>query len=331
MNLFDSIVGRVARGAPIPLPLALALGACTPVTRIGMWRRARMPRHRVNAYVVSIGNITAGGTGKTPAVIERAQIELARGRRVAVLTRGYAAPSGNTPFDSPELGDRAVYHALGDEAALVLQKVPGVIVIKNADRVEAAQRAVQKYGCDLLILDDGFQQLRLERNEDVVMIDATSPFGNGRLVPRGILREPITGLTRATHLVLTNADRATNLDAVREQLAALAPHAPIRTTRHAPVAVRNLSSGERHPIEWLRGQSVTAVCAIAYPERFTQSLESLGACVRDVMTARDHAPVELMLKIAQPPILITEKDAARLTSTPPRNTYALEIELRDLS
>ncbi len=331
MRVIRGIAGRIRRGDRIPAPIALALSVCTPAVRVGMGLRKLRRVHRVDARVISFGNITAGGTGKTPAVIERALAEIAAGHRVAVLTRGYAAPSGARPADSTDLRGESAYEALGDEAALILQKVAGVIVIKNADRVAGARRAIDHHQCDVLLLDDGFQYLRLARDEDVVLIDATKPFGNGHLLPRGILREPPTALGRATHVIVTHADAAADLHELDARIRELAPHAPIRHTRHAPVALRNLATGERVPLEWLRGQTLSVACAIAEPGRFMKTIEHLGARIEKAATAPDHAPIEPALSLLSGTIIITEKDAARLSSPQSNDTYAMEIELKDCS
>ena len=167
-----------------------------------MWCRLQCPRTRVNARVISFGNITAGGTGKTPAVIERARQEVASGRKVAVLTRGYGSQSKESLIVANESSED-LYLRIGDEPALIARKVPRAIVIKCADRVLAAKTAIDEHGCDTLIMDDGFQHVRLERDENIVLIDAANPFGNGHLLPRGILREPLHALKRATHFILT--------------------------------------------------------------------------------------------------------------------------------
>lgn len=330
MNTDKRLADRVRDGDPIPAPIALLLTALTPVQRLGMAARKLRPVQRVNARVISFGNITAGGTGKTPAVIERARKEIAAGHRVAVLTRGYAAPSGSTPYDSANLGGLSPYAALGDEAALILQKVPGVVVVKNADRVAGARRAIM-LGCDTLILDDGFQQLRLARDEDIVLIDATNPFGNRHIIPRGILREPPGALARATHIIVTRADQCADLPALQARLRELALQSAFRTTIHAPVALRDLATGETHPLESLRGKSVTALCGIGNPNSFVATLRSLGAAVEHVVAKPDHVPASENDLGASELVVMTEKDAIRGGLPRRKNLFALEIELRDLN
>jgi len=328
MKFFPDLARRIRQGDAIPAPLALALTACTPAVRIGMAARKRRRVHRVKARVISFGNITAGGTGKTPAVIERAQLELAAGHRVAVLTRGYAAPSGNRPGDSTQLQGASPYKALGDEAALILQKCPGVIVVKNADRVAGAQRAIE-LGCDTLLLDDGFQYLRLARDENIVVIDSTSPFGNEQLIPRGILREPLPELRRATQIVLTRADQAHDLAALTARLRTLAPGIPLRTTLHAPTALRNLATGTKQALTTLRGQHVVAMCGIGNPESFAATLENLGAIIDGLVATSDHTSARKSEISTAGLLITTEKDAVRADLPLRSNILILEIALAD--
>jgi len=329
MSSKKPLADRVRDGDRLPAPIALALSALTPVQRVGMAFRRMQKVHRVNACVISFGNITAGGTGKTPAVIERALREIATGRRVAVLTRGYAAPSGSQSADSTDLGGATPYHALGDEAALILQKVPGVIVIKNADRVAGAQRAIERHNCDTLILDDGFQQLRLAREEDIVLVDATKPFGNGHLLPRGILREPPSAIARATHLIITRADQCHDLPALQAKLRELAPNAPLRTTIHAPIALRNVASGKTLPLESLRDRETVVFCGIGNPQSFLATLTGLGAKPSKIIAEPDHAALNGTDLPVNDWIVTTGKDAARTFSPVPENLYALEVTLQD--
>lgn len=329
MSAFDDLAGKVRRGEPIPLPLDLLLAAGTPVVRAGMFLRSLKPKTKVNARVISIGNITVGGTGKTPAVIERARAEIAAGRKVAVLTRGYGAPN-TAPIEPIEPGAnlRGAWKTYGDEPVLIAAKAPGVIVVKCRVREAGARWAIEEHGCDTLILDDGFQYVSLHRDENIVLVDATNPFGNGHLLPRGILREPVESMRRATDIVVTRADYACNLDSLLKRIRSIAPDAHVRVTVHKPVRLRRLNDGGEEPLTFLRGREVDMACAIANPEAFEKTLVDLGASIRDRRVFPDHKPFNADALDGSVPTIVTEKDAVRLESPPP-NVYALEIELSD--
>jgi tetraacyldisaccharide 4'-kinase len=327
MIVFHALAERVRRGESIPAPLAALLTSLTPFVRLGMAWRLRQPRVRVDARVISFGNITVGGTGKTPAVIERAREELAAGNRVAVLTRGYGTASQQNPFLVK--GDSALAAQVGDEPALIARKAPGVVIAKGPDRVAAARAAIDRYGCDTLILDDGFQYVRLERDENVLLIDSCNPFGNGRLIPRGVLREPILHAGRATTVILTRCDQAGDLARLRAQVEALCPYAPIRETWHAPASLWRVSDGEEVPLEHLHGMRVRAACAIAHPEAFFRTLESLGAVLTERLACADHSRIPESALAGSAMLVTTEKDAMRMERAP-ENVYALGIELRTL-
>ncbi|MDX9972051.1 MAG: tetraacyldisaccharide 4'-kinase [FCB group bacterium] len=327
MKHLHHLAKKIRKGEKIPAAWGALLTALTPITRLGMQLRLARKRTRVKAHVVSFGNITAGGTGKTPAVIERARAETLAGRRVAVLTRGYGTGDSSIFAVGPDEPDSPEWaRVLGDEPALIRRRVPGVAVVKGADRVAAAQLAVERFGCDVLILDDGFQYVLLERDENILLIDATNPFGNGRLIPRGILREPLIALSRATHFVLTRCDQASDLGGLLRTLEKLAPGRPIRKTRHAPVALRRLSDSASLPLETLRGRAIAAACAIGNPDAFFATLERLGARLVETYPYRDHSSFTVTSAY---PIVITEKDAVRLANAP-ENIWALEIALEDV-
>ena len=328
---------RVRKGEPIAAPLAALLTCATPVTRIGMWLRFRKPVVTVPAHVISFGNITAGGTGKTPAVIERAKAEIARGHRVAVLTRGYGSKqTSKTPVvyhsESDDLPPRRLAELLGDEPAMISQQAPGVFVVKCPDRVLGAQVAIKEHDCDVLLLDDGYQYVRLARDENILMVDATNPFGNGRLLPRGILREPLDALRRATSAILTRCDLATPAaithidDILRQHVADL----PIRHTFHAPECIVRLSCGCVSPLETLKGREIAAVAGIANPEAFYATLELLGARIIRHITVPDHGHFAPGLIPTDHFVITTEKDAMRMSEIG-ENVHALRISLRDWS
>lgn len=335
MTLVQDLFEKVRNSEPIPAPIAALLTAATPVQRLGMWLRLRGPRERVDARVISFGNITAGGTGKTPAVIERVWQELAAGHKVAVLTRGYGAKKAlRDPLVVAGTDAASMWESVGDESALIARKAPGVVIAKSADRVAAAKEAIERFGCDTLILDDGFQYVRLERDENVAVIDATNPFGNGRLVPRGILREPVRALERATHVILTRYDVVDRMDGMdrglAEALRRCCPEAPVRRTRHAADALWRVCNGEEVALEELRGKTVTAVCAIGNPGGFYRTLEGLGAVVAARRAFRDHAMIPRDALVVDGIVVTTEKDAVRMADAP-GNVLALGITLRDVS
>ena len=225
--------------------------------------------------VVSVGNLTLGGTGKTPLVAWVASSCLAHGRRPAIVSRGYAAARGET----------------SDEAAELARILPGVPHLADRDRAAAARRAAA-HGADVVVLDDGFQHRRLARDLDIVAIDATDPFGCGRVFPRGLLREPLSGLRRARAIVLTRADE---VDAERRDaiLAALAVAHGARTppvwaqARHAPQRLRT-AAGREVPLDTIRGRRVVGLSGIGNPAAFRRTLSDAGAEVVEFRAFPDH-------------------------------------------
>ncbi len=330
MNYVEGLKARLRQGQPLPLPIDTLLRGLVPFFQAGMrWRLSR-PCVRVDARVISFGNITVGGTGKTPAVIERAQREIQAGHTVAVLTRGYGTPNPGLPVVVPPRSDHPGLSAkIGDEPALIARCVSDAFIIKSPDRVAGARMAVHQCGCDTLILDDGFQYVMLERNENVLVIDASCPFGNGRLLPRGTLREPVTALSRATSLLLTRCDQARDLTATILRLRELCPAIPIRKTWHAPGSLWRLSDGAESALATWKGRKVNVACAIGHPEAFFRTVESLGMVIGERKVFPNHRGFSLE-GLSGAPIIMTEKDAVRLVKAPPE-TYALGIRLMDFA
>jgi tetraacyldisaccharide 4'-kinase len=278
-------------------------------------------------FVVSIGNLTAGGTGKTPAVIMLAQWALKQGYRVAVLTRGYGRLSKAKVL---EVSDGEVIKVdsreSGDEPYLLAKKLTGVPIIISSKRFTAGSFAHRKFGANFFILDDGFQHLGLKRDLDLVLIDAMSPFGNGHLLPWGPLREPIDQLARAGALILTrfsnqNATQRTTL-LLNEKF----PGMPIFRADHKPEKVVFPALNESHKPDFLKGKRVLGFAGIARPEVFRETVAKLGAHLVYFKDFKDHhrfRPTEIkyLIKVKEEIgaqyLLTSEKDWARMTTFAP--------------
>lgn len=229
---------------------------------------------RVDVPVISVGNLTAGGTGKTPCVEFLAR-ELRRlDLQVAILSRGYGSDAGRN-----------------DEALVLEENLPDVPHLQGADRVALAKTAIEELESEVLLLDDGFQHRRLDRDLDVVLVDATDPFGGGYLLPRGLLREPLASLSRADVIVLTRCDQAdaATLAGLRRRLDRAAPGTPVVESDHRPLHLLDADGGEE-PLDRLRGRPVAAFCGLGNPEAFRRTLLGLGCTVVDFRVYPDHHP-----------------------------------------
>jgi len=293
----------------------------------------------VTARVISIGNITAGGTGKTPATIYFARRLVEEGQTVVVLSRGYGR---STPPDEPFVvsdGKNILLSPMeaGDEPYLIAKKLPHVPVVVCGKRVKGARVAVEKFSPDIIILDDGFQHIALSRDEDIVVVDCTMPFGFGRLLPRGLLREPLRALKRATAFLLTHADERDDGHIV-DTLKKINPAGDVLKSRHRPVRLRNLKDDAVLECNSLSGERVLALSSIGNPNAFEETLRKLGADVVCGLRFRDHHwyaddDLEKIRATAQESgvkyVVTTEKDGVRLTLPGglPENSLALEVEL----
>jgi tetraacyldisaccharide 4'-kinase len=242
------------------------------------WRNRRYDRahtvtRRVGVPVISVGNLTLGGTGKTPFVKWIAGWLGRQDVRVAIVSRGYGATRGRPNDEAMELAD----------------SLPGVPHLQSADRVAAALRAVSEHGAEVIVLDDGFQHRRLARDLDIVLLDASRPFGFGHVFPRGLLREPASGLARANVVCLSRADMVDEptRQEIRDTVAGLAPRAIWCELVHVPLELRN-TMGETKPVTYLFGQRVAAFCGIGNPAAFRHTLESLGAEIVAWCAYADH-------------------------------------------
>ena len=305
--------------------------------------------YRVNAAVISVGNITAGGTGKTPLVISLCN-KINLNYKCAILTRGYKTQATKT-----------------DEPAVLAENCPQAKVVINPNRVEAANLTINKFGANVLIMDDGFQHRRLKRDLDIVTIDATCPFGFGKIIPAGLLRESLDGLKRADAAVITRCNQISReeLAKLKEKLKSLNPNMLIATSTHKPVCVKyqelsviasDLSAialakaeakqsqlienprllrrcaSRNDSIEQLKDKKVFAFCGIGNPDAFFNTIEKLGANLTGTKIYSDHyqykdEDINEIHQLAEQKkadlILTTQKDFSKL-----KNEFAyLAIEL----
>ena len=273
-------------------------------TRLWLYRQRFIRNHSPACLVISVGNLTVGGTGKTPVVEMFARTLQDRGRRVAILSRGYKSkrPPLLRRLQRKWLGlersePRTVHDGTrvlldsrlsGDEPYMLAKSLGDVIVLVDKDRVRAAKFAVKKYRCDTLILDDGMQYLTLQHRLDVCLIDAQAPFGNEFLLPRGTLREPPRNLQRAHYIFITKSP-ATGNEALIARLRKYNRTAEIIQTWHEALYLQNLYvPGDRRSLDFLEGQYIAAISGIARPESFEEKLTALGAKLEITKRFADH-------------------------------------------
>ena len=306
----------------LSLPYQGAVAARNRLYDRGILRQERLP-----CPVVSVGNLTVGGTGKTPTVILIARVLRQQGRRPAVLSRGYGG-TARAPVNTVSDGKRILmkWQEAGDEPLLIAKAVPEVPVLTGPERIRTGRVAVERYGADVLILDDAFQHRALFRDLDIVMLDAARPLGNGFLLPRGPLREPQDALGRAHLLIRTgNPESEAPLPRV--------PSPPSFRGVHRPRELVEAATARALPLDELHGIKVCAFAGIGHPDAFRQTLAALGAEVVSFQVFPDHHPyllsdLEVLRRLADESaadrIVTTEKDGIRLADFP---DFLLELSL----
>ena len=305
-------------------------------------------RKKLPYRVISIGNITVGGTGKTPATIALAQEAKKRGYVPVILTRGYKGSVKGPCFVSKGEGPLLSFREAGDEPVLMSEKLPGVPVVKGGNRHESGMFALQNMDSrlsgtgsqPLFILDDGFQHWKLCRDKDVLLIDSEDPFGNRTLLPLGKLREPLGSIARADIVVLTKCKgpdgfHGSNIERVIDEIKKYNAKAPVFLSGHAIIAL-SLKSGEKIPPERLKNRKVFGFCALGNPGSFRNTLAATGAVIAGFMTFRDHYSFlgEDMAKIKEEAlksgaewIVTTEKDMIKIRDFDlPGNIIIIGIE-----
>ncbi len=304
--------------------------------RLRLYQERTLRSQPVGCLVVSIGNLSVGGTGKTPVVEKFAKALQQGGRRVAVLSRGYKSrgdPPLQTLFNKIFRPDKVKpprvvsdgrsllldSRRAGDEPFMLANNLSGVRVLVDKDRVKSAVYAVKRWGVDTVILDDGFQYFPMGERLDVVLVDSQAPFGNEYLLPRGTLREPPDHIKRADIIFITKCTSSGN-DVLKARIRRLNNHAEIVECKHEPLYCQHVYTDERFPLDYLKDLPVVAVSGIAAPDSFERFLKTLGAEIlhsrqfadhhrysRDEIRAVNRRASNLRAKA----ILTTEKDAVR--------------------
>lgn len=304
--------------------------------RLWCYTHGIMRHHTLGCQVISVGNLTVGGTGKTP-VVEIFARELERaGRRVAILSRGYKKskpPPLKRLTNTLTLAEKREpprvvsngsellldSYMSGDEPYMLASNLPNVAVLVDRDRVKSGRYAINRLNCDTLILDDGFQYLSLKPRVQIVLVDMTNPFGNENVLPRGILREPVKNIRRADFIFITKSDGLRSAPII-EQIRKYNQHAEILECRHCPRYLKNVITAEQADLSFLQGRKVAALSGIAAPDGFEKSIEAFGATLLERFRFADHHRyrqqemldiINAAAKAGADAIITTEKDAVR--------------------
>lgn len=322
--------------------------------RLWLYRQRILHDQPLGCLVVVVGNLTVGGTGKTPVVEKFARSLAERGRKVAILSRGYksrAEPlhrrlwrtivTGGKP-PPPRVvsnGEEVLLDSdqAGDEPYMLARNLPGVIVLVDKNRVKSGSYAIKHFGCDTLVLDDGFQYLPLKGRLNLLLVDKTNPFGNRRLLPRGIMREPVKHLKRASYVFLTKSDgtRDPELEALIRRHH---PTVDIIECAHRPQYLQEVNGPVRRDLDYLRGRRVGAFSGIAAPDSFEAFLRDFGAQLLYTRRFLDHyrftvGELDHIFERAQDArldfLVTTEKDAVRIDAGHqfPIPLYYLRLEI----
>ena len=256
-------------------PYSAVLNTRNLLYKNGVVRSTTLP-----VKVFSIGNITTGGTGKTPLVESMARYLLEKNKKVAILSRGYG---GNNPLKKNN-------DNVSDECLILRENLLDVPVLAGKDRVSNGKKAIREFGVDCLLLDDGFQHLKLKRDLDIVVIDSLNPFGGENLIPRGSLREPLRNLGRAGLFIIShcNQSKEKTIKSIYTKLNHVNNDAPVCESIHWPVHIENITDGSILGPEWLKGKRIYGLSAIGNPESFTYTLKELGADLIKHRKFHDH-------------------------------------------
>ncbi|MFQ5456317.1 MAG: tetraacyldisaccharide 4'-kinase [Nitrospirota bacterium] len=311
--------------------------------RLFLYRRGIFFKTKeLRSKVLSVGNLTLGGTGKTPIVIYLAEQLHNKGKRVGIISRGYKGKEKRVVLISDGKGVLSDPSSAGEEPYLIAARVKDIAVATGSDRFMAGNLIIKEADSDIIIMDDGFQHISLNRDIDILLIDATNPFGNGYLIPRGILREPLSCIKRASAIMITRMDSINNervLKSIIRDIKRYNKSAPIFKIWFRPAKLINLVTNKERGIELLKGKSIIAVSGIGNPEAFISGLVKSGVSQVFDMTYPDHyiykrVDINDIKEVAGRQsvdlIITTEKDAVKikeLLSPDIDNFFALRIDI----
>ena len=333
--------------------------------RIMLYTQSIMKRQNLGSFVVSVGNLTAGGTGKTPVVELLAKTLSGKGRKVAILSRGYRSKSRTLKEKIKHFFSGAEYRfppkvvsngnevmldsqQAGDEPFMLARNllgkngVPGTAVIVDKDRVNGGSYAIRHFSVDTLLLDDGFQYMPLRPKINIVLVDSTNPFHNHEMLPIGLLREPICNLVRADYIFLTKSDGRPSLQRLKDFLSEHNSRAPIIECNHVPCNLKGVFDDKTIGLETLQGRKVATICGIAVPESFENYIRQLGATIVYKERYVDHhryraSEIEAFcqkgIEASAELLLTTEKDAVRIpkVNSQGKDFLFLRVEIRIIS
>ncbi len=309
-------------------------------TRLYLYKKNIVKTIKLPAYVISVGNITSGGTGKTPITIEIAKYFINKNYKVAILSRGYqkTTNSRGVILVSDGVDILTDFEDCGDEPYLIAKKVPQALVLSGKNRVESAKAAI-KLGAEVLILDDGFQYIKLSRNENILMLDSYNPFDNNHLLPRGKLRENLDSIKRATAIIMSNTDRNKPNENIVRTINHHAPNVPILKTGYRIKELVGINTKRIIPIENAKELNVLAISGIGNPISFIDLLKMNSINVISSIDFPDHYNYEYvdivkMLNEAKKhkveDIITTEKDSLKveeLCQAAPVNFWYTKLEV----
>ena len=355
--VYDRINNNIADIIGFILNLFSILFAQIIKIRYFLYDKRLLKNNPLGCLVIVVGNITVGGTGKTPVVEKLAKTLQQNGRKVGIISRGYkskkeslikkmlrfitngevAPPKVVSDGKNVLLGSKLA----GDEPYMLAKNLPGVVVVCDKNRVKAGYFAIKDFGCDTLVLDDGFQYLKLKGSLNICLVDSTNPFGNEHLLPRGILREPLHRLSKADYILITKTKNIQQCEELHRTIRKHNSLAKMIYCTHTPRFLVDIKSQEEKNLDFIKGKKVAIFSGIAYPESFEGTIKEQGADIIYTKRFLDHhrfskgeIKTVFMESFASGAemILTTEKDAVRLPKIFPKiPLYYLRLEIDLLS